>query len=145
MVAFEVFGVPIPKGSTRAFMRKGMKYPVVTADNTKTKPWAQEITQTALALKPPTLWTGPVYLRAIFQLPKPKSLPKRRFNYPTRKPDLDKLLRTVKDALKGVFYVDDAQVVQTETTKCYADVPSVIVRLYELPPEREVDFMERHL
>lgn len=144
-VVFEVFGVPIPKGSTKAFNVKGKKFPVVTADNEKTKPWAQQITATAMVLKQVPLWTGPVSLEVRFNMPKPMSLPKRRFSYPTKKPDMDKLLRTVKDALKGIFYKDDAQVVEVLMRKCYAEVPSVIVTIYPVAPESSGDFLEWHV
>ena len=35
---FFVPGIPAPQGSMRAFMRPGARFPVVTADNPKTKP-----------------------------------------------------------------------------------------------------------
>ncbi len=38
----------------------------------------------------------------------------------TKKPDLDKLARALKDALKGVLYHDDAQVVVLLARKVYA-------------------------
>ncbi len=145
MIEFEVFGVPIPKGSMKAFNLPGMKHPVVTADNKKTKPWAQQITYTAMEFRQNPLWSGPIYLLAEFQMPKPKSLSKRRFSYPTRKPDMDKLLRTLKDALKGIFYYDDAQVVRVVMLKRYADVPSVIVGIRPLNDDEQSLFTERHL
>lgn len=132
IIEFEVFGVPIPKGSTKAFMRPGMKYPVVTADNTKSKPWASTITTMAQQHAPPGgPWEGPVDLVVWFTLPRPKSLPKKVV-HPVKKPDLDKLLRNLKDALKGVIYCDDSQVVHAETRKSYANAmvsPGVRVRL----------------
>jgi Holliday junction resolvase RusA-like endonuclease len=39
--------------------------------------------------------------------------------YPTTKPDLDKLARAVLDALTGVYYLDDAQVVSLDLQKAY--------------------------
>lgn len=145
MIVFEVFGVPIPKGSTKAFMRPGMRYPVVTADNAKTKPWAQQVTATALPLRQDPLWEGPVSIRVLFQMPKPKGLPKRRFSFHLRKPDEDKLLRNVKDALKGIFYYDDSQVVRAYIQKQYAEIPSMIVQIQELGVDDAYKFMERHL
>jgi len=43
MLKFMTLGVPAPKGSTRAFMIKGMQYPVVTAANKKTKPSIRDV------------------------------------------------------------------------------------------------------
>lgn len=119
-ITFQVLGVPIPKGSMKAFMRPGMKYPVVTHDNTKTKPWADGVKLAAQQHAPVGgPWDGAIELHASFYLPRPKSLP-RRVVYPTKKPDLDKLLRNIKDALKGIVYSDDAQVIDTHTFKRYA-------------------------
>jgi Holliday junction resolvase RusA-like endonuclease len=145
MIEFEVFGVPIPKGSMRAFIRPGARFPIVTAANRKTKPWAQEITLTAMQFQQRPLWDGPVALVAIFQMPRPKSLSRKKFTYHIRKPDLDKLLRTLKDALKGVIYEDDAQVVLSTTTKLYAAIPSVIIALKQIHQSDEASFNERHI
>lgn len=133
-VSFRALGVPQPKGSTRAFMRPGMRFPVVTADNPKAKPWASTVRlmaqQSAPAGGP---WSGAVALKVEFRLPRPKSLPKRIQQH-VRKPDLDKLLRTVKDALKGVVYQDDSQVIDVTMRKIYHDAPGVMVEAWQVEP-----------
>lgn len=40
---------------------------------------------------------------------------------PTKKPDLTKLIRPVEDALKGLFWKDDSQIVATFGQKTFAD------------------------
>lgn len=146
MIEFEVFGVPIPKGSTKAFFRPGMKFPVVTADNDKTKPWAQMVKLVAQQMRPVEIWSGPVALQIRFQMPRPKSLPKTRFSFHLKKPDLDKLLRNIKDSLKGVLYLDDSQVVATYVVKLYAQSPSVMIRAQQVDlASCAWDFQERHL
>jgi len=40
---------------------------------------------------------------------------------PAVAPDIDKLLRAVSDALTGVGYMDDAQIVEVYASKIYAD------------------------
>lgn len=131
-VHFQVLGIAQPKGSTKAFMRPGMKYPVITNDNTKTKPWAESIKLVAQQHAPTGgPWTGTVYLILSFSLVRPKSLPRRVLHH-LKKPDLDKLVRAVKDALKGVMYVDDSQVVDLHATKVYATEdfpPGVLVTM----------------
>lgn len=126
-IEFTAYGIPQPKGSTRAFMRPGMKFPVVTSDNPKTKPWQQAVAEAAQRVAGQPL-VGPVRLELDFALVRPKSLPKRVHAH-TKKPDLDKLVRAVKDALKGVLYLDDAQVVALSATKGYGDAPGVRVRV----------------
>ncbi len=49
---------------------------------------------------------------------------------PTTKPDLDNLIKGIKDALSGVWYKDDSQVVEYgKVGKWYAEEPRVYVRL----------------
>lgn len=120
-IAFTVYGTPIPKGSTRAFMPKGARFPIVTADNAKTKPWQEAIVAAAVeARNGGTPIAEPVTLYAIFYLPRPKSAP-RRVVYPAKKPDLDKLVRTLKDGLtRAGIYHDDGQVITVHAHKCFA-------------------------
>lgn len=127
MIAFTVYGTPIPKGSTRAFYVKKLGRAVITAANSKTKPWAQMITATALSERPEQPLEGAIALRLAFYLPRPVSLPKKA-RMAIKKPDLDKLSRTVKDALTGVIWKDDSQVVQLLATKEYG-VPRVEIEV----------------
>ena len=62
----------------------------------------------------------PVHLAMIFYLPRGKTVIRAE---PTTRPDLSKLVRAVEDALTGVIYADDAQVVSEYTEKHYADNP----------------------
>lgn len=65
------------------------------------------------------LLTGPVWVGATYFFARPKYhytskgdiKPQYRDVYPTIKPDLDKLDRAIFDALTGIVYRDDAQVV----------------------------------
>jgi Holliday junction resolvase RusA-like endonuclease len=49
-------------------------------------------------------------------------------------PDLDKLIRGVGDALTGVLYDDDSQVIRCLAWKTYADtrLPGAFIRVNEL-------------
>lgn len=50
---------------------------------------------------------------------------------PTKRPDVDNILKIVFDSLLGVAYRDDAQIVWCVCGKFYDDVPRVEVRLEE--------------
>lgn len=133
VVSFSVVGVAQPKGSTRAFIPKGWNRPIITSTNPKVKGWQQLVAEQAQAVARDGLFIGPVVLSVVFQLPRPQSLPKRVLHH-TKKPDLDKLVRSTKDALKGVLYADDAQVVQLHAQKSYtaiAAAPCCHIRLIE--------------
>lgn len=138
---FIVYGVAVPKGSTRAFTPKGARFPVVTADNAKTKPWQRLIADRAsdaLETAGGQQFEGAVSLAVTFYLPRPKSLPKRVTEH-LKKPDLDKLVRAVKDALTRVVWQDDAQVVHVTATKRYAPTgaaPYAEIRITHWTDER---------
>lgn len=69
---------------------------------------------------------GPVNLALVFVMPIPRSWPQwkrdmalRREIAPTTKPDADNMQKAVKDALNGVAWLDDAQVVVCSIAKIY--------------------------
>lgn len=110
-------------------------------------PWRDAVRQAAIeamAGRPPI--DGPVYLVQVFALPRPKShygtgrnsgqVKRGAPHRPPVRPDLDKLARAVGDALTGVCYHDDAQVVNLCAAKYYAtssgrlSVPGVEIRVH---------------
>lgn len=50
---------------------------------------------------------------------------------PTKKPDLDNIVKAVMDGLNGVAYKDDSQVVAIDAQKCYGREGRVIVTVME--------------
>jgi len=124
-VTFFVPGVAQPKGSTKAFHRPGMRFPVVTSDNPRLKDWQHQVAAFAgMAFKsrqdaPGEAFVGPVAVRAVFYLKRPQSL-SRRVVHHVKKPDVDKLARALKDGLTGIAYGDDSQVVRLHVEKVYA-------------------------
>ena len=90
---------------------------------------------------------GPLRIRIYFGLPIPKSATKAnklqmvtRQVFPTKKPDLDNLAKAVMDALNGVAYKDDSQIVTVLTKKNYGEMPYVKVILSdEQPKEGDTD------
>lgn len=117
---FHVSGVPVAQARARAFTRPGMKG-VRFYDPATSKAWKQVISYAAnarmmsLGLFP---YKDAVKLTVYFDMKSPKD---RGPNFQhTRKPDLDNLLKAVKDALKGICWVDDSQVTEIFCTKSYA-------------------------
>ncbi len=50
---------------------------------------------------------------------------------PTKKPDIDNIVKAVLDALNGLAYRDDTQVTIMNVEKVYADQPKVYVKIEE--------------
>ena len=48
---------------------------------------------------------------------------------PTKKPDTDNVLKVICDALNGIAYKDDAQIVHARVSKYYSDNPRVEIYL----------------
>lgn len=74
------------------------------------------------------------HITAYFPIPqsvsrKRRELMKQTFICPTVKPDTDNIAKIVLDALNGLAYHDDAQIVNLTLCKVYGDVPRVAVEL----------------
>ena len=116
-ISFVVYGRPQPKGSTRSFLTKKGKL-ATTSDNANLKPWQQQVALCAMeAARDFQCDDAAVSVQVLFHLRQPKSA-RKRFR-PTVKPDVDKLIRAVLDGLTGIFYNDDAQVVDVKASKFY--------------------------
>lgn len=120
---FTVIGIPQPKGSTRAFMRPGGRFPIVTSDNPKVKAWQKVVGLGAIAargagVKPAD---GAIELEVAFFLARPLRLAKKGTPPHLTRPDVDKLTRAVGDALTGICWHDDGQVVRLVASKAYAE------------------------
>jgi hypothetical protein len=141
VIAFTVFGKPQPGGSKRAVPvgnRSGARWGVVDA-NKKAGPWKQEVTGAAVAamtvasrgdVEGATGWyapplEGPLDVTFRFYVDRPKGhygvrdLRPSAPPYPIVRPDLLKLARAVEDALTGVVYKDDSQIVRETLEKHY--------------------------
>ena len=127
---------PATKGSARAMVFGGR--PRIFNDNPKNKKWAERIGWIAKANQASdSPWSGPVEITLAFRMRKPKSMPKGRV-LPTTKPDLDKMIRSVKDAHTGILYVDDAQIICLSATKVYGDEPGVAICLTNKTANTEI-------
>ena len=84
---------------------------------------------------------GPLIFKAQFGIGMPKSEARKRIPRPriwrTKKPDLDNLLKLVKDACSSVVYLDDNQIVRVvaEKIQCaQGEAPFTKVLFRELKP-----------
>jgi Holliday junction resolvase RusA-like endonuclease len=130
-----VEGTPIPQGSKTAYV-VGKRAVIVDANKDALKPWRDRIRAAAeVHFRGPRLEDVAVVVIAEFRMPRPKSV--KRI-YPHVKPDVDKLLRAVLDALTDAgVWKDDGQVVSATPSKVYSDRPGVLVRVGRHTPNRE--------
>jgi Holliday junction resolvase RusA-like endonuclease len=121
-VRIDVDGVPQPKGSMVAYpVGRRRRRIVTTSANPHLGAWTHQVRIMALKAIPPAARPLlPIPERAIVYLDF-RLRPPRRFRrgWPTGRPDLDKLVRAVLDALTGLAWADDAQVCDITATKRY--------------------------
>lgn len=113
-------GKPAPQGSKR-HVGGG----VMIESSKAVKPWRQDVRQALLdeAGQPLTRFEGPVLVRADFVMPRPASTPKRVTPPAVKRPDLDKLVRAVLDAVGSAgVWADDSHVVRVEASKRLAEI-----------------------
>ena len=114
-----VAGVPQPQGSMRAFNNPRGGQPIVTSDNPKNKIW-RTVVGYAFQQEFQAVAAGPVTLRLVFVMPRPKAMPKSKTPPHTSRPDLDKLCRSIFDAGSKVVWADDTNIDTVSMRKRYA-------------------------
>lgn len=140
-VVFEVPGEPIGKARPRVV--DGHAY---TPSRTKAYEQAVRLAYKQAVKDRPEgerFWGADVQLSlqiaAFYQMPKKvtrqmKSAMLRWEERPKKKPDLDNILKIVADALNGLAYHDDSQIVHMDASKYWAAVtPCVWVTIIEVP------------
>lgn len=133
---FVVPGKPQGKARARTFYNPKLgRSQSITPENTvlyenlikqsfleQTKPTARWFNKEPLA----------VMITACFSIPASMSKKDRQLIedfklFPTKKPDADNIAKVICDALNGVAYGDDTQIVQLQVVKRYAEHPKVTV------------------
>lgn len=146
---FFVPGIAKPAGSKRAFMRPGMRFPVVIDDCADSKNWKNQVRLFASQVLPAgfSLIEGPVRVVFTFYRQRPKghfnskgelNTAGNRLPYPLSKPDVLKLSRAVEDALTGVVWGDDSQIVDEHLFKVWTvDRPGVEIQVERMSEPQE--------
>jgi Holliday junction resolvase RusA-like endonuclease len=113
---FKIIGIPKAQGRPR-FARMGAF--VKTYDPKDSRQYKDNVAAQIVA-QSPVFVEGAVQVEMGFFLPRPKTLPKKVV-FHTKKPDLDNLIKGTKDAMKGIVWRDDSQVVMIQAVKMYID------------------------
>lgn len=137
-LTFHVDLDPVPKGRPRFSKIGGFVRSYTPKKTSDYEAQVKAIAQNAMTREP---LETPLAAFLYFRLPIPKSYPKKRIaaclsgsERPIKKPDLDNLAKSVLDALNGVVYLDDAQLVSLHVTKVYSHNPGVDIMVREELP-----------
>jgi Holliday junction resolvase RusA-like endonuclease len=136
MVTFKVDADPVGKQRAR-YAKRGNFVQTYTPD--KTRNYESLIKEAAIeAMGSSEPLETPVTLYLYIRAPIPKSLPKKRMEAclnglekPIKKPDASNVLKSVEDAMNGVVYKDDSQIVNIHVSKVYSSVSGVDVCIKE--------------
>lgn len=76
-------------------------------------------------------------IKAYYSIPKSKSKKMKALMLegiirPTKKPDMDNVVKIIADSLNNIAYRDDTQIVDCQCRKFYSDTPRVEVRILEI-------------
>jgi Holliday junction resolvase RusA-like endonuclease len=129
-ISFTVYGDPVAQGRPRFTTVAGH---AKAYDPEKSKSYKEMVRAEALTVRPAIPLDGPLSLTVKVYRSIPKSFSKKKTEAakrgeirPITKPDLDNVLKGVKDSLKSVIWRDDSQVVDFDGCgKWYSDVPRV--------------------
>ena len=135
IVNFEIPGDPVPKGRPR-FARRGQF--VQTYTDSKTLEYETLVgfkARQAIGASEPLKGHLTVFLYLRYAVP--ASYSKKRteaclngLEYPKRV-DLDNCYKSITDAMNGIVYADDSQIVEAHILKCYSLEPGANVMIQE--------------
>lgn len=136
-------GTPAAKGRGRAAVMPDGRARVFTPKKTRTREGiVASLATDAMAGRAPL--QGPVMMRLDLVMPVARSWPKWKRAaalsgdlLPTGKPDLSNLWKLVEDALNGITYLDDAQIVQGHQSKSYGAEPRTVITIRPAALARE--------
>ena len=140
VVRFFVPGTPRPGGSKRVFLNSKTGKPIVTdAAGKGNREWRNAVMDFAQQAYQHEPLSGILGLSVTFVMPHPKSHYRKggtlKQNIPTYhglRPDATKLLRSTEDALTGILWLDDAQIVEQFVRKVYGLNPGAEIVVEEL-------------
>lgn len=126
-LTFTVLGKPAPQGSKRHVGRG-----VMVESSKRCKPWRQDVRHTALDLRPDDWYANmnaAIALSVVFVFARPKShfrangqlKPSAPPHCTGRIGDVSKLVRAVEDAMTGIIYNDDAQIISLIAHRRFAN------------------------
>lgn len=126
---FIVYGTPTSQGSMRAIVNRNTGRAIMMHDKREAIASLRQAVAVAALERGVEVTNDRVHVTMTFMFERPgyhrnkKGFIKTQYDsiHYTTKPDIDKLIRAVLDALTGAVLVDDKQVTSVTATKCYTD------------------------
>ncbi|MEK5238074.1 RusA family crossover junction endodeoxyribonuclease [Paenibacillus sp. FSL L8-0470] len=136
MIEFTVLGEPVAQGRPKFSTAGGFPR---AYDPAKSRDYKDYVRLAAREFAPAALLEGALGIAVIAYRSTPKSFSQKKTAaaergeiLPTTKPDADNYLKGVKDALKGIIWKDDSQVVDAFVKKRYSSKPRIEIKIKQL-------------
>ena len=138
-VTFKLDADPVGKQRAR-YARRGNFVQTYTPDKTRNyEALLKEAAIEAMGSSEPL--ETPVSLYLYIRVPIPKSFSKKKVQdclngseQPMKKPDSSNVLKSVEDAMNGVVYMDDCQIINHHMTRVYSTLAGVDICIKEYLP-----------
>lgn len=126
-------GNPVGKGRPRAYQTRGPRRTIKMHTPEKTRAYEDAVALAGkLAMQGREPLGGPVAMRLNIYMPIPASWSKVKREaallggvMPISKPDSSNVLKSVEDALNGIAYIDDSQIIDVWVRKRYSHDPRI--------------------
>lgn len=143
MIEFTIPGNPQAQGRPRATTRgRGKNKKIMMYDPEESRDYKQYVALIARQYAPKTVLEGALCVRMKIFREIPKSTTKKDrtlclagLKRPVTKPDNTNYAKGIEDALNGIIYKDDSQIVDLQIQKYYSDNPRVEITVSEIYSE----------
>ena len=142
IASFFVPGIPQPGGSKRGFVNPKTGRIVILEDAKGNKDWRISVVAAALEAYTGDPVGGSLELGVEFRMPRPKGHYGTGRNagqirssapvFPTTRPDLTKLWRSTEDALTGILWRDDAQIICQHVRKVFSKQTGACITVWAM-------------
>lgn len=143
MISFVVLGKPVGKGRPR-FRNTGKFVQTYTPEATAVY---ENLVKLSFQQSGQHKLEGPLHMTIRAYFPIPKQTSKKRAELMesgqvlhTSKPDADNVAKAICDALNGIAYDDDSQIVSLLVTKSYSANPRTSIDVHEIDEETGVPY-----
>jgi len=145
-ISFFVPGKAAPGGSKKGFVHRHTGRVIITDDAKGNRDWKSRVAVFAKEAYQGEPLKGPLEVEFAFYVPWLKGhfgtgrnagrLKANAPRWPVVRPDTTKLIRSTEDALKGICWADDAQIVRQTGIKEYGTLTGVRITIWTMEDDR---------
>jgi len=135
-IEIRITGHPVPQGRPKAVSFAGHARIYKPAKSRRWEEDARQVARQVMGIRKPL--TGCLAIELQNHIVPPRSWPAWKIEAaltgrirPTGKPDRSNLLKAAEDALNGVVWIDDSQIIWLQASKLYSEQPVVVLKVWK--------------